>query len=416
MVLVIHHIASDGWSLPIFVKELFTLYQAQTTGGTPPHLGALELQYADYAIWQQRHTIGGRMEEGMAYWTEKLANPTVLNLPTDFVRPAVQSNKGTHLNFVIDSQQHKALQTFANQEGVTLFMVLLTAFKLLLHKYSGQDDIIVGTPIANRTHPGIESLIGFFLNTLALRTSLSGNPTVRELLNQVKETTLESYTYQDIPFEKIVNHVVSERNMSHSPLFQAMLVLQNNDEIPALTMGEVNLELMPFRYEVSKFDLSFNMRETVQGLNVDVEYGTDLFEEATILRLVAHYKRLLDILVAHPTHHLSEVNMLGDNEKQALLTDYSNDKDYDDQQTVLGRFEEHVQRRPDSVALVQGDEMITYRDLNDQAQHLGLPYHGERRSDYRKFSRGRSSAFYRHDDKCFSHYESRRSIPAGRPE
>ncbi|MEJ7675699.1 MAG: condensation domain-containing protein [Chitinophagaceae bacterium] len=261
LVVTMHHIASDGWSLSIFTKELVELYGYYINERTAlPE--PLKLQYADYAIWQRQHLQGELLNKKISYWKEKLKGVSPLQLPTDYIRPTVQSTKGALKSFNIDKELSGQLVQLSNQQSTTLFMTLLAAFKTLMHRYSGQQDICVGTPVANRAQQELEELIGFFVNTLAIRSEVKSDASFIELLQQVKSTTLEAYEYQDVPFEKVVEVVVKERDLSRNPLFQVLLVMQNTPEVQEFRLGEVQLSVEGYTHETTKFDISIFFTET----------------------------------------------------------------------------------------------------------------------------------------------------------
>jgi len=292
LLLNMHHIVSDGWSTGVFIQEMATLYQA-FSAGQPSPLPELLIQYADFAIWQREWLQGEVLDAQLAYWKEQLRDaPAVLDLPTDRPRPPIQTYKGATESFTLSESLTAALQALSREEGSTLFMTLLAAFDTLLYRYTGQKDIVVGSPIANRNRSEIEGLIGFFVNTLVLRTGLSGNPTFRELLGQVREMTLGAYAHQDVPFEMLVDELQPERDLSRTPLFQVMFVLQN---APMPLQGQSGLTFSPLEVDsrTAKFDLTLFMVETAQGLSGAWEYNTDLFDGDTMRRLVGHFQVLL---------------------------------------------------------------------------------------------------------------------------
>jgi len=287
LLLTIHHIISDGWSVGVFVRELAALYEAYTAGRPSP-LPELSIQYADFAGWQRDWLQGERLEEQLSYWRTQLADaPPLLELPTDRPRPPVQSYKGAHETLLVTESLSRSLTELSRHEGVTLFMTLLAVFSTLLYRYSGQRDILVGTPIANRNRAETESLIGFFVNTLIFRTRLSEQMTFRELLGQVREVALEAYAHQDLPFEKLVEELQPERSLSHSPVFQVMLDLQNAP-MHDLELHGLRLTPLPFDSLMAKFDLVLTIGETDGRLSGQLEYNTDLFDAATISRTTRH--------------------------------------------------------------------------------------------------------------------------------
>ncbi|MEO7533278.1 MAG: amino acid adenylation domain-containing protein, partial [Ferruginibacter sp.] len=370
LVVAMHHIASDGWSISIIVKELVELYSAYTQG-RHHNLSPLPIQYADYAIWQRNYLKGEILDKKIAYWKEKLDAVTPLQLPLDYERPVVQSVKGAAAGFTIDKSLTGSLQQLSQQQGVTLFMTLLAAFKTLLHRHSGQQDIVVGTPIANRTQHEIEELIGFFVNTLALRSNVNGSEPFTELLQQVKATTLEAYEHQDVPFEKVVDAVVQERDMSRSPLFQVMFVLHNTPEIPELRLGDVALSPESFDHNAAKFDLTFSITATELGLRGSLQYCTDLFNENTISRLLLHFNNLLQAIVSDPQQKIALLPMLGNEEKQQLLEVFNNTSvEFKESDNIITLFEKQAAKSPQSIALIFGEERLTYQQLDERSNQL----------------------------------------------
>ncbi|HEU5383383.1 MAG TPA: condensation domain-containing protein, partial [Ktedonobacteraceae bacterium] len=297
LLLTVHHIVFDGWSQGILIEELAQLYKT-FAAGQQSSLPPLLYKYTDYAQWQREWLQDSVVQEQLAYWREQLHGPLPrLELPTDHPRPPVQTFAGAEYPFTLSLATTKALTTLSQQEGVTLFMALLAAFTTLLSRYSGQTDVLIGTPIANRTRAEVENLIGCFINTLVLRTDLSDNPSLRTLLKRVQQVALDAYAHQDLPFEKIVEEVQPERNLSHSPLFQVMFAFQNAPE-SALTLRDMTISGLPTPVKVADFDLTLYMWETAEGLEGCFKYNTDLFEEATIARLMTHFQRVLETMVS----------------------------------------------------------------------------------------------------------------------
>ena len=305
LLLNVHHIASDGWSMGVLWRELSSLYNAFVSGHAPD-LPRLPIQYADYAVWQREWLQGEVLEGQLAYWKEKLADLSPLELPTDRPRPPVPSYQGAHLTFDLPAPLTQALKELSRREGVTLFMTLLAAFQVLLHRYSGQDDIAVGTPIAGRGRTELEGLIGFFVNTLVLRSNLAGNPAFTELLARVRETALGAYTHQDLPFEKLVEELSPSRDISRNPLFQVMFALQNTPDAK-LMLGGVQARRLPFAGDGAKFDLTVTVRDTAASLHVTWEYSTDLFDASTVERMAQHFKILLDGIVADADQRIGQL-------------------------------------------------------------------------------------------------------------
>ncbi|MFP2934031.1 condensation domain-containing protein, partial [Pyxidicoccus sp. 3LG] len=307
LVLTMHHIISDAWSTGVLIQEMMALYPAHRAGHAAP-LPELALQYADYAVWQRERLQGDALEQQLGWWRKQLAGaPSHLELPLDRPRPAVQTSRGEARTVVLPKALADSVSALAVREGVTPFMLLLAAFQVLLSRYSGQDDVSVGTPIAGRNRAETEALIGFFVNTLVLRTKLDGEPTFRELLARVRETTLGAYAHQDVPFEKLVEAVQPVRDLSRSPLFQAVFVLQNAPapdlELPGLTLHTLEAER-----DSVKYDLTLTMVDTARGLATTLEYNSDLFERSTADRMLGHLRTLLEAAVAHPERRLRDLS------------------------------------------------------------------------------------------------------------
>src|SRR5215213_8176246 len=322
LLLTMHHIISDGWSMGVLVREVGALYRAFSEGSASP-LPALPIQYADYAVWQREQLTNEFLAEQLDYWREQLSGaPAVLELPTDHVRPAVKSYRGARERVELSVDLTAAVKALSREQGVTLFMVLLAAFKVLLWRYAGQADVVVGTPIANRRQSEIEGLIGFFVNTLALRTNISGNESFTDLLKRVREVCLGAYQHQDVPFEMVVEEMAVERALNHTPLFQVMFVLQNTPG-SELLLGDVEISLLEVESRTAKFDLTLALREDEGRLCGQVEYAVDLFEGASIKRLVGHYEQLLQELVRDREQAVGVVSLLGVEERQQLLYEWN---------------------------------------------------------------------------------------------
>src|SRR5215213_9950657 len=322
LLVAMHHIISDGWSTGVLFRELSALYTAYAAGEESP-LQELPIQYADYAVWQREYLSGEVLNAQVEYWRGRLTGAApVLELPADRVRPAVQSYQGEVARFEVDPEVSEGLEALSQREGVTLFMTLLAAFKVLLYRYTGQEDIVVGSPIAGRTRAEVENLIGFFVNTLVLRTDLSGGPSFKDLLGRVRETALGAYAHQDVPFEKLVEELQPERDLSRSPLFQVMFILQNAPReklaLPGLSMGLVNAGSV-----TAKFDLSVVFYEDQQVLRGAIIYNTDLFEPATIERMVGHFGVLLEAIIANPEQLVTKLPILTEPEKDQLLVEWN---------------------------------------------------------------------------------------------
>ncbi|HLH61200.1 MAG TPA: amino acid adenylation domain-containing protein [Ktedonobacteraceae bacterium] len=367
---IMHHIITDGWSAEVFVKEIGILYSSFAAGQTPP-LPELKLQYADYARWQRRELESGRLDRQLAYWKRQLSGDLpILELPADHPRPAVSTYQGKRLPLRLPLSLSQELSALSRQEGVTLFMALLAAFQVLLYRYSGQEDLLIGTPIAGRTRPEFEGLLGCFVNTLVLRTNLAGHPSFRALLKRVRQVTLGAYDSQDLPFEKLVEDLQPERSLSHNPLFQVMFILQNmplaEQELAGLTISQVAIE-----NNTAKFDLSLCLQETPEGLTGFIEYNTDLFETSTIERMAGHFQRVLEMMVANPEQKITAFTLLSPGELQQQLIEWNaTEKTYPITQCFPALFEAQVERTPNAVAVVCQQEALTYRQLNQSANGL----------------------------------------------
>ncbi|MEO6549687.1 MAG: amino acid adenylation domain-containing protein [Ferruginibacter sp.] len=370
LVVTMHHIASDGWSIAIIVKEVVEFYDAYISN-RPAVLPPLSIQYADYSIWQRKYLDGDVLERKISYWKEKLKGTTPLQLPLDYTRPAVQSTRGANTHFRINKELSNGLQLLSQQQGATLFMTLLAAFKILMHRYSGQDDICVGTPIAGRQQQEIEDLIGFFVNTLALRTQVDSSASFTTLLQKVKDTTLEAYANQEIPFEKVVEVLVKERDMGRSPLLQVMFILQNTPDIPALQLGDIQLARETAGHHTSKFEITFNIVQSAHGLDVTVEYCTDLFKTETIVRMIGHFEELLNAIIKEPAKGVGLLTMLKTAEKEQLLNGFNDTQVvYNRPATIPSLFEEQVVKTPEGIAAVFENKQLTYRELNERSNQL----------------------------------------------
>jgi hypothetical protein len=321
-----HHTVSDGWSMTIFNKEIGSLYHSFSTGQPSP-LPELPIQYADFAHWQREWLQGEVLEAQLSYWRKQLAGaPPSLELPTDRPRPAVQAFHGARQSLVLPKSLTEALKGLSRQEGVTLFMTLLAAFKVLLCRYTGEEDIVVGTPIAGRNRAEIEPLIGFFINTLVLRTDLSGGPSFRELLRRVREVTLGAYDHQELPFEKLVEELQPERDLSRTPLFQVFFNMLNLESLESHT-PELNGKAEPLLlFEPdSKFDLTFYARERDEEIHLTLVYNADLFDSATITGILSSFQNLLKEIVAKPEQPIGNLLLWSDPEKEQLIDDFNQD-------------------------------------------------------------------------------------------
>ncbi len=370
VLVTMHHIISDGWSLGVFIKELTLLYKAYSQGLASP-LPALPIQYADVAHWQRRYFTEKALASHLSYWKEQLEKtPPLLELPTDHPRPSVQSFRGQAEYFKLDKTLTMELKKLSQQSGATLFMTLLASFSTLLYRLSGQSDIVVGSPIANRNHSELENLIGFFVNTLVLRTQITENPDFLNLLAQVKQSCLDGYTHQDVPFEQLVEALNPERNLSHTPLFQVMFVLQNTP-VEKLEIPGLGVTPLPTQSTAAKFDLTLSMEETPEGLKGYWEYNTDLFDQTTIRRWIGHFKTLLDGIVRHPEMSVDRLPLLTSKEEHQLLVEWNDTTvDYPKDQYIHELFEEQAGKTPDAIAVVFEDQQLTYQELNEKSNQL----------------------------------------------
>ena len=372
LLLSLHHIVSDGWSMKVLYRELSVLYEAFSQNNPSP-LTDLPIQYADFGLWQRQWLQGEILKTQLAYWKKQLGDVALLQLTTDRPRPALPSHQGARESIKLSKELTQKLRALSRSHDVTLYMTLLAAFQTLLFRYTEQDDIAVGSPIAGRTREETEGLIGFFVNTLVLRSDLSGNPPFRELLARVRETALGAYAHQDLPFEKLVEELQPERNIGHSPLFQVMFVLQNPlASAPIREFAGLKLRLFRVESEPAQFDVMLTMREGAGGLRGSLLYNTDLFDEATIKKMLGHFQTLLEGIVANPERRISELSLLTDSERHQLLVEWNDTKrDYPADKCVHQLFEQQVERTPDALAVVFEDHQpLTYRELNQRANQL----------------------------------------------
>jgi amino acid adenylation domain-containing protein len=377
LLLTLHHIIADGWSLGIIERELAVLYTA-LLAGQPSPLPELAIQYSDFALWQQSWLQGEVLERQLAYWQEQLAAaPTLLALPTDFPRPATQSFCGEQLLFTLSSELADGLHALCQQQHTTLFMLLLAAWQTLLYRYSGQSEILVGTPVANRRLPEVEQLVGMFVNTLVLRASLAGNPPFLQLLAQIQRRTLQAYDHQDLPFERLVDALQPARELSHSPLFQVMLTFVETSTQRARLPG---LSTRPFEAHggTALFDLWLTIiqqhpsAEDQPGgvLSGILEYRSDLFTHASMQRLLTHFQVLLTSIVADPRQRVDDLRLLSPDEAEQLVRWNHTAVPYDLRLCLHEQIEAQVARTPDAIALILLDDQLTYRVLNEQANRL----------------------------------------------
>jgi len=379
----LHHIVFDEWSTGVLIQELGALYTAYSEG-KPATLPELSIQYADFAYWQREWLQGEVLERQLSYWQRQLKDISVLQLPCDRPRPPIQSYQGAIQLFELPQSLLEGLEGLSQQEGVSLFMTLLAAFQTLLYRYTGQLDITVGSPIANRNRSELEYLIGFFVNTLVFRADLSGHPTFRELLGRVREATLGAYAHQDLPFEKLVEELQPDRNLSHNPLFQVVFALQNTPmaqlELPGLTLSSLNFETKTTRFDLELYlwKYSENFRslwgkgwQQAEGLRGVVVYNTDLFEPATIARLRQHFQTLLEGIVANSNARVADLPVLTALERQQVLIEWNNTQtDYPADQCIHQLFEAQVKQAPHAIAVRFAAQQFTYQELNQGSNQL----------------------------------------------
>ncbi|HYO11935.1 MAG TPA: condensation domain-containing protein, partial [Thermoanaerobaculia bacterium] len=375
VVLTFHHIASDGWSVGVFLRELSELYAA-FAAGRPSPLPDLAVQYADFAAWQREYLMGEGLEGQLAWWRERLAGaPAALDLPTDRPRPPVQRHQGGHVTVRYSGELAGALATLAREEGATLFMTLLAGVSTLLHRLSGQDDVLLGSPVANRTRVETEGLIGFFVNTVVLRSDLSGSPTLRKLLGRTREMALAAYAHQELPFERLVEELQPVRDLSRSPLFQVLLVLQTAPTV--LELPGLRLDLLEVESGIAKFDLTFSLTETAGGLELSLEYDRDLFDAATVRRMSEHLRTLLEGLTGNPDLRLSELPLLTEAERIQLLEWNATAADYDLEASLHELIARQVERTPEAVAVCFEGAELAYGELWARAGRLAGRLRGQ---------------------------------------
>jgi amino acid adenylation domain-containing protein len=369
LLLTMHHIITDGWSMGVLIRETALLYDAFQRHEASP-LPALPFQYADFAYWQREWLQGDVLRTRVDYWKKQLDGaPAILELPTDRVRPPLQTTNGASHATMLSQRLSSSLSELSRNADSTLFMTLLAAFQTLLYRYTNQPDIVIGTPIANRTRRDTEDLIGFFANTLVLRTDLSGNPSFRVLLRRTREVALQSYAHQDLPFEKLVEELKPERSLSHMPLFQVLVAFQNAPqtefELPALELQNFNLP-----GQTAKFDLSLYIAESNEGLRLTYEYNTDLFNLSTIERLARHFETLLAGIVANPDEDINDLPLLDETERNRLLVEWTDTtRDYPFR-CLHEIFAEQAARSPEAVALISGDRQLTFAELDQRTNQV----------------------------------------------
>ncbi len=366
----VHHIVADGWSVNVLLRELTLLYQAFVSGKPSP-LPELPIQYVDYAIWQREQLQGETLEQQLNYWKKQLAGiPELLELPTDRLRPATPSYAGAEISRELPQKLADELAELTRRKGVTLFITLLAAFQALLHRHTGMVDVPVGTPVAGRNWKEVEGLVGFFANTLVMRGDLSDDPSFRELLGRTRTMALDAYAHQDIPFEMLVKELRPKRDMSHSPMFQIMLVLLELSQDMAKPDG-LDITTIIFNNDTSKFDLNLSIRKQGKALQMVAEYSTDLFDAKTIERILGHYERLLEGIVANPDEKISRLPLLSEEERQQILMEWNDTAAAHPKDKCLHElFEAQARHTPEAVAVMFGEQSLTYRELNERANQL----------------------------------------------
>ncbi|MER7792434.1 condensation domain-containing protein, partial [Streptomyces sp. NPDC097640] len=378
LLVTMHHSVSDGWSVGVLFRDLVALYEA-FRAGRPADLAPLPVQYPDYAQWQRRWLVDEVQARQVAYWRKQLdgVDPR-LSLPADRERPPVKTYNGARESFRCPAGLLDRLRALSTEHDATLYMTLLAAYAIVLHRHTQQTDIAVGTVVANRNRPEVEGLIGFFANTLVMRTDLSGDPALPELLAQVKRTALAAYDHQDVPFEAVVDALRLERSLSHSPVFQTMFVLQEAQTAQETRFGELEVSPVAFDVDVTKFDVTLDLRETPDGLAGTVEYNTDLFDPETIQRFVRHYTTLLAAIADSPRERISRLPMLPEDERRRVLVEWNEPPSAlrPERRCLHEWFEETAAGAPDATAVVFQGRSLSYGELNSRANRLARHLRG----------------------------------------
>jgi amino acid adenylation domain-containing protein len=371
LLLVVHHIAADGLSMGIFCQELNSLYR-EFSQNLPSSLPELPIQYADFAQWQRQYLQDNVLDDSINYWKKHLAGaPELLSLPTDRPRPAVQTYRGSTKSLILSSQITEGIRLLSQREKSTLFMTMLAAFNTLLYRYTSSEDIVIGAALGNRNQKETEGLIGFFVNSLALRTDISGNPSFTELLRRVREVSLGAYEYQDLPFEKLVEVLQPKRDLSYSPIFQVMLVLNEDISLENIELPGLNTSPLQVERNTSQFDLSLQVDNFGTELLLEWEYNTDLFDDGTITRMCGHFQTLLEAIVANPETPIANLPLLTPEEQQQLLLDWNNTTvAYPEYKCIHQLIEQQVQLTPNAIALTYENQQLTYQELNTQANQI----------------------------------------------
>ncbi|PYP82593.1 MAG: non-ribosomal peptide synthetase, partial [Blastocatellia bacterium AA13] len=371
LILVMHHIVSDGWSIQVIVKEVSQLYAAFAADGQS-RLPELPIQYADYAVWQRDWLTGDVLESRLEYWKRQFERaPKLLELPADRPRPSEASYRGASERWRLSEEMSAKLRDLSRREGVTLFMTLLAGFQLLLARYSGQCEIAVGTPVAGRDEVELEDLIGCFLNTLVIKVDVDEDLTVKQFLGRVRTTVLGALAHQDLPFDKMVEEIHPERTLSHQPLFQVWLVLQN---VPpaSVNLQKLSIEMFPIEDSFTKFDLMLSISDQARGLTGSLRYSTDLFEAGRIRRMLSHFTRVLEGMVEKEDGLVREVELISKAEREEMLVGWNQTgADYRRDRCVHELFEEQVEKRRDAVAVAYEGKRVSYGELNRRANQVG---------------------------------------------
>ena len=365
----IHHIIFDGWSQEVFERELAQDY-AKYSIAQDSHLIPLELDYADYSVWEREWLQGEELQRLLAYWRENLKSaPELLELPTDFARPSIQTYCGNVIKLDLELGLANQLQVLARNENITLFMLLHAAYAILLGRYSRQEDVVIGVPTANRQRKELEEMLGIFVNMLPLRVDLSGNPGLSEILQQVRDVSLNAFNHQALPFEKMVTEICPRRNLQYNPIFQAVFVLENGFQ--EFHLGECTVIHDFVAIGVAKYDLLLFARQQEKELHLELEYNVDLFDHQTIERMLAHYRLILEWMVSSPSEGILEFSFLSQVERRQILVEWNNTTtDYPREKCIHQLFEERVEQSPDTPAVIFRDQQLTYRELNERANQI----------------------------------------------
>jgi amino acid adenylation domain-containing protein/non-ribosomal peptide synthase protein (TIGR01720 family) len=370
LVVTMHHIASDGWSASILVHELIELYDSYIQQRSPK-LKDLEIQYSDYAVWQRNYLTEEILDKKLDYWKNQLDGLEQLQFPTDYPRPAVWVPTGAIKSFSFEKDLSQQLQSLSQKQGCSLFMTLMAAFNVLLYRYSGQEDICIGTSLAGRQHKETEDLIGFFINIVALRSSVKGGASFLDLLQAAKQTTLEAFENQEVSFGKVVEAVVKDRDQSRNALCQVMLVLQNTPDVPELRLGQLSLSLSGYEKTSAQYDIIVRLTESPSGITGTIQYSTALYLEETMDRLIENFKVLLTSIVNNPQSSMDALPLLSEAERKKLLEDFNNNAaSYPKNKTIIDLFKEQVAARPEACAVVFEEKKVSYKELDERSNQL----------------------------------------------